>query len=376
MKNAKELIEKYRLGICSPEEKQILEKWFHHLGEDELSEFTDEELVLARNRAMNPPKEAHQLGTPWLKYLSAAAILIFVSFASYFYLIRDAEQSDTQFSQVNDIKPGSNDAILTLSDGQKISLNDTQNGEISEQYGIKVVKAADGQLIYSLSDPEDLSHANSFNTIETPMGGQYQVNLPDGSKVWLNSASSLRYPIKFIGPNRNVEITGEAYFEVAKNTGMPFRVKVGEQVIEVLGTHFNVMAYPDEQSINTTLVEGSVKVSSGRNSTVILPGQQSRVSQSEIKVLDVDVNDFTAWKNGFFVFKNENIESMMRKISRWYNVEIIYKGDITHKSFGGIISRSRNISEVLKILELTGSLHFEIESNPSNPTERRVTVMP
>lgn len=380
MEDAKKLIEKYKLGICTPDEKLIIESWFHHLGENEISEFTEDELVAARGRLhtnMLELTKSFSSSSVWIRYLSAAAILIFVSFSIFFFLERPSTTSNTDANKaINDIKPGRNKAVLTLADGKKISLNDTKNGKISEQYGIKVIKTADGQLIYSLSDPEDLSHANSYNTIETPMGGQYQVNLPDGSKVWLNSASSLRYPIKFVGSDRNVEITGEVYFEVAKKTGMPFKVKVADQVIEVLGTHFNVMAYPDELSINTTLVEGSVKIFSGKNSAIISPGQQSKVNQSEIKVLNVDVNDFTAWKDGFFVFKNENIESMMRKISRWYNVEIIYQGDITHKSFGGIISRSRNISEVLKILELTGSLHFEIESNLSNPTERRVIVMP
>lgn len=380
MKDAKDLIEKYKLGICTPEEKQIIETWFHHLGENEISDFTEDELVASRERLHTNMLELTRSSNPvlvWKRYLSAAAILIFVSFSTFFFLKEQTSiVTKDPGNAINEIRPGNNKAVLTLADGKKITLNDFGNGEIAEQQGIKVIKSADGQLIYTLSNPKDFSNSTLYNTIETPMGGQYQVNLPDGSRAWLNSGSYLRYPIKFSGKERKIEISGEVYFEVAKMEGIPFKVQAGEQTIEVLGTHFNVMAYTDEASINTTLVEGSVKVTNGKKSTIIIPGQQSRLKNGEFEVLSVDIDEAIAWKNGFFVFKNENLESMMRKISRWYDVEVVYQGNIVDKSFGGKISRSRNISEVLKILESTGSVHFEVIPGSSESNERRVIVMP
>jgi transmembrane sensor len=380
MKDAEKLIEKYKQGNCSPDEKLIIENWFHHLGENDRSEFTEEELKDARARLhanMLDLTEVSSSNIVWKKYLSAAALLIFISVTVYFYLQSGPNTLTQDVNKViNDIKPGSNKATLTLSDGKKISLSDLENGEIAEQQGIKIIKSSDGQLVYTLDNSQVNSESTAYNTIETPMGGQYQINLPDGSKVWLNSGSSLRYPVKFNSLERNIEISGEAYFEVTKKEGLPFKVKVGEQEVEVLGTHFNVMAYTDEASINTTLIEGSVKVSNGQKSKIIIPGQQSRLKNGEIEVHSVDIDEVIAWKDGFFLFKNENLQSMMRKISRWYDVEIIYQGNIANKSFGGKISRSRNISEVLDILESTGSIHFEVINENSKSNERRVIVMP
>lgn len=380
MKDAEKLIEKYKQGSCSPDEKLIIENWFHHLGENDRSEFTEDELKDARARLhanMLDLTEVSSSNIVWKKYLSAAALLIFISVTVYFYLQSSPNTLTQDVTKViNDIKPGSNKATLTLSDGKIISLSDLEDGEIAEQQGIKIIKSSDGQLVYTLNNSQVNSESTAYNTIETPMGGQYQINLPDGSKVWLNSGSSLRYPVKFNSRERNIEISGEAYFEVAKKEGIPFKVKVGEQEVEVLGTNFNVMAYTDEASINTTLIEGSVKVSNGQKSKIIIPGQQSRLKNGEIEVHSVDTDEVIAWKDGYFLFKNENLHSMMRKISRWYDVEVIYQGNIADKSFGGKISRSRNISEVLDILESTGSIHFEVINENSKSNERRVIVMP
>jgi transmembrane sensor len=380
MKDAEKLIEKYKQGNCSPDEKLLIENWFHHLGENDSSEFTEDELIDARRRLnanMLDLTEVSSSNIVWKKYLSAAAILIFISASVYLFQKKSSNDLTKDVKElIHDIQPGSNKATLTLSDGKKISLSDLENGEIAEQQGIKIIKSSDGQLVYTLNNSQVNSESNAYNTIETPMGGQYQINLPDGSKVWLNSGSSLRYPVKFNSLERNIEISGEAYFEVAKKEGIPFKVKVGEQEVEVLGTHFNIMAYTDEASINTTLLEGSVKVSNGKKSKIIIPGQQSRLKNGEIEVHSVDIDEVIAWKDGFFLFKNENLHSMMRKISRWYDVEVIYQGNIADKSFGGKISRSRNISEVLDILESTGSIHFEVVNENSKSNERRVIVMP
>ncbi len=381
MKEAKELLEKYKSGKCSPKEKLLLQKWFHHLNEGQLTELTETDLKTAKKELR---KEMVSLirksGTEtfWPKIISAAAVIIIISTGTLFYkdYIKKSGVKHAISKIKNDIPPGGNIATLTLADGRKISLTDAKNGHLAEQSGIKISKTADGQLIYSISDSENPSQLLSYNTIETPPGGQYQVILPDGSKVWLNSASSLRYPVRFINNERRVEISGEAYFEVAHNGKMPFRVINHNQMVEVLGTHFNIMAYPDESSTNTTLLEGSVKIIKEDKSKIISPGQQTRVKNGDIDVATVDVTQIIAWKEGYFMFKNEDIQSIMRQISRWYNLEVKYEGNIPDKVFGGKISRTRNISEVLEILESTGSIHFKIIPGDTQGKERRIIVMP
>lgn len=378
MKEANDLLKKYRAGECTPEELLLLKKWFHHLNEDEPKELTEEDFQVSRDllrENMMALTKKSRISVLWPRLIAAASIILIAAAGLYFY--KSSERTQIAKTEAKaDVSPGGNKAILTLADGTKISLEDAKNGELAEQSGIKITKAADGQLIYTLSGSDDDSKTNSYNTIETPVGGQYQVNLPDGSKVWLNSASSLRYPVRFEDAERRVEIKGEAYFDVAHDSKKPFRVENNNQVVEVLGTEFNIMAYADENSIKTTLVEGSVKVIKANNSTTIIPGQQARMKDGKIDVVSVDTKTVTAWKSGFFIFKSEDIESIMRQISRWYNVDVKYEGDISRKTFGGKISRSKNISEVLAILELTGSIHFEIIPGDSPGKGRRIIVMP
>lgn len=385
MNKAKELLEKYKAGNCTPEEILLLQKWFHHLHEDELSELTEADLRKAQNelrQKMTSLTRKSRLAILWPRIIVAAAILIVISIGTFFYqnYIDESNTKHTISGVQNDISPGGNIATLTLADGRKISLTDAKNGQLAEQSGIKINKTADGQIIYEVASLSpsggDAEGRGGFNTIETPAGGQYQVNLPDGSKVWLNSASSLRYPVRFIGKERRVEISGEAYFEVAHNSRMPFKVTNASQTVEVLGTHFNIMAYPDETSTKTTLLQGSVKIIKENKSKIISPGQQTRVKDGNIDVVNVDVNEATAWKDGYFMFKSEDIQSIMRQISRWYNLEVNYQGNISEKVFGGKISRSRNVSEVLEILESTGSIHFKIIPGDSSGRERRIIVMP
>ena len=381
MNKAKELLEKYKTGNCTPEEILLLQKWFHHLHEDELSELTEADLRKAQNelrQKMTSLTRKSSVAILWPRIIIAAAILIVISIGTFFYrnYIDESNTKHAISGVKNDISPGGNIAFLTLADGRKISLTDAKNGQLAEQSGIKINKTADGQLEYTISNSDNSSQSISYNTIETPAGGQYQINLPDGSKVWLNSASSLRYPVRFVGKERRVEISGEAYFEVAHNSRMPFKVANASQTVEVLGTHFNIMAYPDETSTKTTLLQGSVKIIKENKSKIISPGQQTRVKDGNIDVVDVDVNEATAWKDGYFMFKSEDIQSIMRQISRWYNLEVTYQGNFPEKVFGGKISRSRNVSEVLEILESTGSIHFKIIPGDSFGRERRIIVMP
>jgi ferric-dicitrate binding protein FerR (iron transport regulator) len=260
------------------------------------------------------------------------------------------------------INPGKNQAILTLGNGEKIILTDAINGQVASRSGVKIIKTADGQLVYDATSITNENLPLEYNTIEAPAGGQWQVRLPDGSLIFLNASSSITYPTRFVGNERKVQMIGEAYFEIAHSKNMPFRVASRGQTVEVLGTHFNVMAYADEKIIRTTLLEGSIKIINDSESKILKPGEQAQISGNKFKVTsDVDLEEVVAWKNGYFKF-NENLESIMAKISRWYNVDVEYRdrpsSDLT---FSGKISRSRDISGILKMLEYTGDVHFSLD---------------
>ncbi|HEX8023672.1 FecR family protein [Mucilaginibacter sp.] len=307
--------------------------------------------------------------TPFKKLIAvAAAILLLITIGIVFRNNLIKEQ--TIANNTNKIIPGGNKAILTLANGSQIVLESAKKGVLANQQNIIVNKTADGKLVYDASQKQqdNAELQSGYNTISTPNGGQYQVVLPDGTRVWLNAASSLKFPVAFTGKERNVELSGEGYFEVAKNRAMPFRVTVNHSTVEVLGTHFNIMGYADEKSTNTTLLEGSVKIISGNNQKLIVPGEQARVNGA-IEVAKVNAAQAVEWKNGNFNFSHENIETIMRKVARWYNVSVQYQGAITNEGFVGTVPRSENITEVLNALELTGLVHFKI-------IERRVIVMP
>ncbi|MFD0751860.1 FecR family protein [Mucilaginibacter calamicampi] len=301
---------------------------------------------------------------------AAAAVLIIAGAALLFYAEKQPEQNNV-LALKKEIKPGGNKAILTLANGQKISLSDSDNGQIAMQSSIKITKTAEGEIVYEtpVGLIENSEAKPEYNTIEAPVGGQWQVILPDRSKVWLNAKSSLTYPTFFTGNERKVQLKGEAYFEIAHNENMPFKVAGKTQTVEVLGTHFDIMAYEDEQIARTTLLEGSVKIADSGKSRVLVPGEQALVGHGAIRVTNnIDLEDVMAWKNGYFKF-NESLESIMRKIARWYDVQVVYAGNVDPSiKFGGKISRYKNLSSALKIMELTGNVHFIVEG-------RRVTVM-
>jgi transmembrane sensor len=310
--------------------------------------------------------------TSYVKYVAAAAVLIFLSAGAYF-LLRNEEPKQHVAIQKYNIPAGDNKAILTLANGKQIILTDAKNGELANENAVAINKTGGGVIRY------DGTSANSeiaYNTMTTPRGGQYTLILSDGTKVFMNAASAIKYPTSFSGNERKVELKGEAYFEVAHNKKMPFRVETPSHQIEVLGTHFNVNAYDDEPAAKTTLLEGSVKINKVADGKVIneidykilKPGEQATV-KADIQVANADVDEAVAWKNGVFMFNDEKIESIMRKISRWYNVDVDYQGKITSEGFGGTVSRSKDISAILKVLEETGGVHFKVEG-------RRITVMP
>jgi hypothetical protein len=304
------------------------------------------------------------------KAISVAAILSIV-FLLHIFIKPNSQPVFTNkvVPKPGEIVPGSNKAVLTLANGNTIMLDSAKNGVLASQNQVRILKSKTGQLIYDASGYLAKSDDQlSYNTIAVPRGGQYQIVLPDGSKVWLNAESSLRYPAHFAAGDRVVELTGEAYFEVAKDRLHPFKISINNMQVQVLGTHFNIMGYKDEEVTKTTLLEGSVKIIKGSAQQKIVPGQQAIVNDN-IKIATVNVEEAVEWKNGNFNFSHEGLETIMRKISRWYDVDISYRGKTTKAVFVGTLPRSKNINDVLKYLELTGLVHFKIE-------ERRVTAMP
>jgi ferric-dicitrate binding protein FerR (iron transport regulator) len=259
-----------------------------------------------------------------------------------------------------DIAPGDNRAVLKLADGSTVLLDDAAEGELSRQANAVINKTADGQLVYENqagTDPAPLI----YNTITTPRAGQYRLTLTDGTKVWLNAATSLQFPASFSGKERRVKLSGEAYFEVTKNSLQPFIVETPRQTIEVLGTHFNVNAYEEETATKTTLLEGRVKVATGSSSAVLKPGQQAASGTNAIQVNEADTEEAVAWKNGYFKFNKADIQTIMRQLERWYDVEVEYRGAVPTDLFVGKINRSENISGVLRVLELS-EVQFKIEN--------------
>jgi transmembrane sensor len=302
----------------------------------------------------------------WRKLAVAALVLLIAGKTVLFFLpVSPAKKPPIAPGQpasyAHDLPPGRDNAILTLADGHSITLDSAANGGLAQQGNTKVIKL-NGQIAYRNTGGAQSDDAILFNTILTARGNQYQLTLSDGTKVWLNAASSLRFPTSFKGKERRVEVTGEAYFEIAKNPAMPFKVQAGSGEIDVLGTHFNINAYADEPSVKTTLLEGAVAVKKANALQMLVPGQQAEFSPKGGIALseDVDVARETAWKDGFFWFNNTDIHTLMRQVSRWYDVEVEFQGNITDDGFTGKVPRSLPLSKLLNVLEQF-ELHFQIE---------------
>lgn len=362
-KNAKILLDKYLSGNCTPSEKAIVEQWYLQLPFD--GDTPEQHRITATQtevweKLQHGRQKAKQV-LLFKRIAVAASILLCLSVGLYLAM-RNNELQQFTVSAKNDVKPGRNKAILTLADGSVIDLDNAKTGEIAAQNGIIVRKTANGKLEYIVKDVANANQAISTNLISTPRGGQYEVTLPDGTKVWLNAASSLKYPSSFAKNERKVELQGEAYFEVAKDKNRPFRVATKQQTVEVLGTHFNISAYNDEAQVKTTLLEGAVNVSSGTNSLKLKPGQQALLNLADAKLHlnpNVDVDKEMAWKNDLFAFDNDDLKTIMRQISRWYDLDVVYQGKITDEKYVGEIPRNSNLSEVFKILELN---HVHIDA--------------
>lgn len=362
-KDIKEILEKVSSGNASAEEEAVARLWLHQLHQNEEAGLSEEELnevseEIWASLEKNRKPSAVRTGKLWPYIAAAASVVLVAGMGLYFYSQQSAAPLKAPQQYSNDVPAGSNKAYLTLADGKKILLTNATNGMLAEEGGVKITKTADGQLVYTIAD-EGKQSVGKYNRIETPVGGQYELQLPDGTRVWLNAASSLKYPASFSSlKQRSVELTGEAYFEVAKDKTKPFLVKSKGQEVEVLGTHFDVNAYPDEQSIRTTLIEGSVKLN---GQLTLKPGQQSVLNDGKFNVKEVNANDAADWKNGEFVFNNEPLTSILKKAARWYGVEIVYTNELARiPTFTGSVSRSENISSVLNMLEETSNVRFSI----------------
>lgn len=305
-------------------------------------------------------KNSKTVYTFWLGLAASVLVILggayFISDKKEYAIAKEDSSSSVGLTTEKSAKilPGGHHAVLTTSDGEAIILDSMPNGLLTQQ-GNTDVKKLGGLLEYKAPASFIRDTVISYNTVSTPRGGQYQIVLSDGSKVWLNAASSIRFPTAFSGSLREVELTGEAYFEVAKNKEKPFQVKVRDMKIAVLGTHFNVKAYEDEAETKTSLLEGSVKIIQGKEVGLLKPGQQAVINfkDDKVKIATADMVEVIAWKNGLFRFEGANIETIMREIGRWYDVEIVYAGKVPMRRFEGKINRNAGLSEVLRILELS-----------------------
>jgi transmembrane sensor len=372
-----QLIDKYLNGQATAEEEQLLLDFFDSF--QSVNDWDESVLGVKKQleakmlkRLQQAVQQLKEQDSPKivrlfaLRNMAAAVIILAAIGTGFYYYLKQSPQSLTANRHKpvkHDAEPGNNKAILTLENGTKLVLDSAKIGVLLKKGGISIKKTKDGQLIYAVgkNNAAAVNEPVIYNTISTPRGGQYQVILPDGTRVWLNAASSLKFPAAFASNQRNVELTGEAYFEVAKNAAKPFLVKVNNMQVRVLGTHFNIMAYHDDVAVKTTLLEGAVQLNNGHGSNFLKPGQQGVVKGNNIQVFNVDTDQAISWKNGFFEFNRSSIQDIMKQLSRWYDVEVVYEGKIPGDEFVGKIKRDVKLSQVLRILELN-HVHFKIEN--------------
>jgi hypothetical protein len=346
--------------------QQHIQSLIHQFDEDELSPKIDWDSIyhqILQKTSEDNITFATSVKTIWPRLVAAVIIIVVVGFGAVYFV--DANKSKPQFVDHNisvpkDINPGFSGAVLTLSNGNQILLDTAKNSHLFSQSGLRLINQ-NGQLSYKNSDANS-NEAVVYNVMTTAKGRQYQLVLSDGTKVWLNASSSIKFPPVFSGKQRNVSITGEAYFEVAHNSAKPFNVAVNGANIHVLGTHFNVNAYEDELITSTTLLEGSVEITKENTTIKLLPGQQAQQKNTgEWNVLkDTDLDGVTAWKDGLFVMKNADIGIVMRQIARWYDIEIVYEGKIPSGHISGDIPRNMKLSKVLEVMQLSG-VHFTFD---------------
>jgi transmembrane sensor len=368
----RQLIDRYLEGKASPEEVEV---FFHLLNKGELDQLL-EEATTQQDMPVPQSSPVRRL-VAWKKYSVAAAVILLVGAGVFF--LRPVHKTPAPIANVfkNDVAPGGNKAVLTLGDGRLIVLDSAEKGNLASQGKTNIVKTDAGKLAYNAGAATGGAGVTVgdkttvlYNTLSTPAGGQYQVTLADGTKVWLNALSKLQFPNAFTGKDRTVDLTGEAYFEIAKDKSRPFMVRVNGVQVQVLGTSFNVNAYTDEGEIRTTLLEGTVRLVKGEVSVPLKPGQQGAtgaggagaqaIATSGFSVHSADIDQVMAWKNGFFSWDAADVHTVMRQISRWYGVEVRYQGTPTKALFGGEIGRDLTLTQVLTGLSKS-KVHFQLD---------------
>lgn len=362
-----ELAVKIKNNTITPAEMAYFDDWYKRQTQKELlvdTAFAKNRAVLKNRILKKINKQIAEEERPyariqrrWKPVAAVAAMLLAGLLFTYIVQQSPAKQEADAMAA---IRPGGNYAILTLADGTKVNLSERADGTIAHVAGAKLLKTADGQLIYE-ADGTGGGSRNAYHTVEAPVGGKWLVILPDKSKAWLNASSRISYPTTFSGGERRVKIQGEVFFDVTRNEKAPFIVQSKGQEVRVLGTQFNVEAYPEEKNVKTTLIEGSVEIRTGKKPLLLIPGEQALVGEAGMSKSVVDVEAAIAWKDGYFKFY-ENIESILAKVGRWYNVDIVYttKPDAA-STFSGKISRDRDIGSILKMLEYDSNLQFKIE---------------
>lgn len=389
-----QLLNKHRKGVLSEEETKALEAWidaapenrqaFDSLMNPSVLREQFLEYYHYRTKSIQTVQTAvgtsvvpevqhmHFLKTVWFRY--AAILLLLAGVATWLFIAspsfkRNPDVAAIKPSPLPDIAPGGNKATLTLADGSTILLDNAADGKLAEQGNTKIIKLNTGSLAY---EAQSAGGELLYNTITTPKGGQYQITLPDGSKVWLNAASSVRFPTAFTGKDRRVELSGEAYFEIEKDKARPFFVELNDRTkVEVLGTGFNVNSYSDDAFTTITLLEGMVQVFNGKNKVLLNPGEaaQSVAGEKISFIKNADIGKAIAWKNGLFNFEDASLKEVMNQVQRWYDIEVVYEKGIPDIRFGGELSRNTRLSSLIKALEMS-KVHFRIEEG------RKLVVLP
>ncbi|WP_426791324.1 FecR family protein [Sphingobacterium sp. WOUb80] len=370
-----DILAKYEAGTITEDELQVLEEWYasFEANPDLIDSLSAEERLFRKKQLQEKifdqidaetsasterPKKLsflHSGNRLW----QAAASLVFLCAVSFYIFKQQADQSPTPAEkQSSSIHPATDKAILTLGNGKKIMLDESKNGELSTEGNIHINKLKPGNLVYTAGKNIDKV---PINTLATPRGGRYQLTLADGTQVWLNAQSSISYPSAFRGSSREVTISGEVYFEVAHNAAMPFRVRSENQLIEVLGTHFNVNTYKAKSRTKTTLLSGSIALTNAHRRVILKPGEQGIVTGESMSIKNVDPAEVIAWKEGYFDFTDADIGSVVDELGRWYNVDIQYQGAATSETFTGRIPRSWPFEKVLNLLKTFKSIQVEMQ---------------
>ncbi len=369
-----DLLTKVLQGTASPEEITLVQQWYSQVHGSTIElpfesvedhEQTRERLLAGIRESMRSTAVVAPIRTKkyrLLKVAAAAAVIVIAGSVAFYTSDRQSGQTQAVTAKVaSDAAPGTDKAILTLADGSKVELDSRPEGVINEDMNVRIMKLANGQIVYEPLSENKENSAVGVNVMATPRGGQYQLTLPDGTRIWLNALSSITYPVIFQENDRTITITGEVYLEVSKDARRPFYVKVKDVTVAVLGTSFNVNAYEETTGVQTSLVTGVVKVTEGGDVVTLVPGQRAETTSNGIAVnSNIDLEKILAWKNGFFDFDNADIHTIMSQVSRWYDLNVIYEGKKPQQRYGGRISRDLYASQMLKVLEASG-LRFRIE---------------